>query len=196
MSAVPKLATYADLLALAEDERGELLNGVVVVQPAPRPRHSKVQGSMRRFIGGPFDDDEGFGGPGGWWTFLEVDVELSPHDVVRPDLAGWRRSRLPRPDARPIHVAPDWVCEIASPSTARYDRVEKRRLYAQHGIPHYWIVDPLARTLEALEAREGSWWEAGVYGDGDVARIGPFEAVELAVGRLFLPRELSPESED
>jgi Uma2 family endonuclease len=195
MRVAPKLSVYSDLLGLPEDVRAEILNGEIVAQPAPRPRHSKVQRSMGRFLGGPFDDDDGFGGPGGWWIFLEVDILLGPHDVVRPDLSGWRRTRLPYPDARPITIAPDWVCEIASPSTARNDRVTKRRLYAQHGIPHYWLVDPVARTLEALEARDGSWWESGVYGDEDVARIAPFEAVELPIARLFLPRELTPDSD-
>jgi len=184
-----KLATYADLLALGEDVRAEVIRGAIDVMPAPRPRHSKVQGALRRFVGGPFDDDDGFGGPGGWWIFVEVDARLGPHDIVRPDLAGWRRPRLPVPDVRPIDVVPDWVCEIGSPSTTARDRVVKRRLYAEHGVPHYWILDPDARTLEALALRDGVWVEVGSYGDDDVARIAPFDAIELAVGRLFLPRE-------
>jgi Uma2 family endonuclease len=189
-SLAPRLATYADLLALPEDVRAEVLAGQIVTSPAPLPRHAKVQGSARRFIGGPFDDDDGRGGPGGWWIFLEVDIALSAHDVVRPDLAGWRRERLPKPGtARPIDVAPDWVCEILSHSTASRDRVLKRNLYARSGIPHYWLIDPSARVLEALTLREGSWLETGVYDDQATARIAPFEAIELEVGRLFLPRE-------
>src|SRR5687767_11118517 len=105
--------TYADLLALPDDVRAEILDGEIVALPAPRPRHSKPQGALRRFIGGPFDDDDGFGGPGGWWIFVEVDIQLGA-DVVRPDLSGWRRARLPEPDVRPITVVPDWVCEIVS----------------------------------------------------------------------------------
>src|SRR5690606_40154007 len=57
--------------------------GEIVVSPGPLPRHSKAQGSARRFLGGPFDDDDGRGGPGGWWIFVEVDVALTPHDIVR-----------------------------------------------------------------------------------------------------------------
>ncbi len=146
---------------------------------------------MRRFIGGPYDDDDGRGGPGGWWILLEVDVRLSPHDVVRPDLAGWRRERLPRPwDMRPIDAVPDWLCEIVSPSNASVDRVRKRELYARHGVPYYWLVDPGQRRLEALrlDADRHASIEIGAYDDASVARIAPFEEVELEVQRLFPPK--------
>jgi Uma2 family endonuclease len=101
-----------------------------------------------------------------------------------------KRERLPRPGkVRPIELRPDWVCEISSPSTAARDRVTKRHLYARAEILHYWLIDPEARVLEALCLRDGSWFEMGVYDDTAVARIAPFEAVELELGRLFLPRE-------
>jgi Uma2 family endonuclease len=187
------LATYADLCALDASERAEVLAGEIVTSPAPLPRHSKAQGSARRFLGGPFDDDDGHGGPGGWWIFVEVDVALGEHDIVRPDLSGWKRERLPRPgDMRPIDVVPDWVCEVLSPSTAARDRVTKRSLYARAGITHYWLIDPEARVLEALSLRDGVWVEVGVYDDTATARIAPFDAVELHVGRLFLPRDVEP----
>ncbi len=189
-SAAPRLATYADLLALPPDVRAEVLAGAIVTSPAPLPRHSNAQGAARRFIGGPFHDDDGHGGPGGWWIFVEVDVAFGLHDIVRPDIAGWRRSRLPRPgNTRPIEVVPDWVCEILSPATAARDRVHKRNLYGRAGVAHYWLIDPSARVLEALTLREGVWLEAGVYDETSTARIPPFEAIELDVGRLFLPRE-------
>ncbi len=184
-----KLATYADLMRLGEDIRAEVLSGEIVTSPSPLPRHSKAQGALRRFVGGPFDDDDGHGGPGGWWIFVEVDVQLTSHDVVRPDLSGWRRSRLPSPgDTRPIEVVPDWICEVTSPSTASRDRVTKRSLYAQHGVRHYWLLDPDSRTLEVLELKGDRWLEVGAYDDSAVARIPPFDDVELAIGRLFLPR--------
>jgi len=192
MAAKPasKPASYSDLLAVPADVRAEVLSGEILTTPAPLPRHSKAQGATRRFLGGPFDDDDGHGGPGGWWIFVEVDVRLGVHDIVRPDLAGWRRDRLLKPGTtRPIDVVPDWVCEVVSPSTAARDRVTKRNLYARSGVLHYWLIDPDARVLEALALREGSWFEVGVYDDSASARIPPFEAVELEIGRLFLPRE-------
>jgi Uma2 family endonuclease len=189
-SPAPKLATYTDLLALPEDVRAEVLSGRVVTRPSPLPRHSYVQGAASRLIGGPFQDDHGRSGPDGWWIFLEVDVALGPHDIVRPDLAGWRRERLPRPGSvRPIEVAPDWIAEVLSPSTAARDRVQKRNLYAHAGVPHYWLIDPEARVLEALALRDGVWLETGVHGETSTARIPPFDAIELEVGRLFLPRD-------
>ena len=188
-----KLATYDDLLALPEGVKAEVIRGAVVTVPAPLPRHSKVQRSLSRFVGGPFDDDDGHGGPGGWWILLEVDVRFDRHDVVRPDLAGWRRERLRAPwDVRPIDVVPDWICEVISPSNGRHDRITKARLYAEYGVPALWLADPDQRVLEALVLRDGVWVEAGRFGDGDVVRIPPFEAVELDVGRLFPPLGESP----
>lgn len=188
--AAPRLATYEDLLSLSEDLRAEVLAGEIVTAPAPLPKHSKAQGAIRRFVGGPFDDDDGRGGPGGWWIFVEVDVALGMHDIVRPDLAGWRRERLVAPgEQRPITVVPDWVCEVLSPSTASRDKVQKRHLYAERGIPHYWIVDVDTRTLEAFELQGSRWVLAGSYDAGATAAIPPFQAVEIEVGRLFLPQE-------
>lgn len=189
---VRRPATYSDLLALPEDVRAEIVGGEIVTLPAPRPRHSKPQGAIRRFVGGPFDDDDGFGGPGGWWIFVEVDIALGS-DVYRPDLSGWRRERLPDPDVRPITITPDWVGEIVSASHQAHDRVKKRRIYAEHGILHYWIVDPDARTLEAMSLEGGRWVETGSFDDTEVARIPPFDAVEIPIGRLFLPAK--PETE-
>lgn len=187
--AAARLATYADLLDLPNDVRAEILAGRIVTLPAPWPRHSKAQGALRRFIGGPFDDDHGHGGPGGWGIFVEVDVQLGPHDVVRPDLSGWRRERLPDPgDERPILVAPDWVCEVLSPGTETRDRTTKRDLYAEHAVPYYWLLDPGARTLEAFELVGARWVLLGAYDENAVVRVPPFVEVELPVGRLFLPR--------
>jgi Uma2 family endonuclease len=189
---VGRVPTYADLLALPEDVRAEIIRGQIVPMPAPRPSHSKAQGALRRFLGGPFDDDDGHDGPGGWWIFIEVDIQLGA-EVVRPDLAGWRRERLVEPDVRPIAIAPDWVCEVLSPSNQARDRVTKQKIYAEHGVTHYWIVDPEARTLEAFSLREGQWVVAAAFDESEEhARIAPFEAVEVPISRLFLPKKPEP----
>ncbi|MGH7436386.1 MAG: Uma2 family endonuclease [Polyangiaceae bacterium] len=183
-------AVYANLLALSEDERAEIADGRIVFLPPPLPEHGFLQVALGALVGGPFQLDHGRGGPGGWWILSEVDLQLSEHRVVRPDLAGWRRERLPGPwGNRPIRVVPDWICEVLSPSKPAHDRVWKRRIYAQHRVEHYWIADPAARTLEALrlDRESGQWHETGAFDDDSVARIAPFEAVELAVGRLFPP---------
>jgi Uma2 family endonuclease len=185
----PKMATFEDLLALPEDVRAEVLGGTVITEPAPLPKHSKAQGALRSFIGRPYDDDDGHGGPGGWWIFVEVDIALGPHDVVRPDLSGWRRERLLDPaERRPITEVPDWVCEISSPSTFARDRVTKRDLYARSGVARYWIVDVDNRVVEAFSLQDGRWTLAGSYdASATGVRIPPFEAVELDIARLFLP---------
>jgi hypothetical protein len=181
-------ATYADLGAFPESVRAEIIDGrIVTTAEGALPVHSKAQGSLRRFVGGPFDDDDGFDGPGGWWIFIDVDIQLGKQ-VVRPDLSGWRRERLPEPNVRPITVTPDWICEVVSPSNEAHDRVTKRRVYAEQGVAHYWIIDPVARTLEALTLESGRWVDAGSFDETANARIAPFEAVELPVGRLFLPK--------
>jgi Uma2 family endonuclease len=192
--AARKLATYEDLLAQREDLRAEIRHGMIETLPSPLPSHGRVQRSLSNFIGKPFDDDDGVGGPGGWWLFTEVDVRFEPHEVARPDLSGWRRERLPRPNVRPIDVVPDWVCEIQSPSTAAHDRVYKRNLYAKFGVAHYWLIDPDARTLEALTlGPDRTWLATGAWDESSLARIAPFEAIELPVGRLFLPRSATDE---
>ncbi|MEC7520997.1 MAG: Uma2 family endonuclease [Myxococcota bacterium] len=188
MDPARKLATYDDLRRLPEDVRAEVVAGEVRVMPSPLPRHSRIARAIGRFVGGPFDDDDGFDGPGGWWILPDVDDELGPHDVVRPDVSGWRRDRLAEPwEERPIAIVPDWVCEILSPSNAKHDRLTKADLYARVDVPHYWIVDPVERLLEAFALRDGGWFRLGAFSDGDVVRVAPFEAIELDVGRLFPP---------
>ncbi len=181
---------YDDLAAQPEDTPVELVQGQLVNLPAPLPRHAHTQRSVGRFIGGPFHDDDGRGGPGGWWILPEVDVRFTPHDVARPDVAGWRKDRLPDPwDMRPIDVTPDWLCEVLSPSNVAHDRVYKRWLYAKHQVPYYWLIDPQDRTLEALRLEGDKWLELGVYGDSDTVAVEPFAAIELEVGRLFPPKK-------
>jgi Uma2 family endonuclease len=165
MDPARKLATVADLLALPDDVRAELWDGELTFVPPPSAEHGRGQVGMVGAIAEPFDLRHGRGGPGGWWILTEVDVALLG-DVVRPDLAGWRRERLPSPwGQRPIEVVPDWICEVVSPSNASNDRVRKRRLYARAGVPFYWLVDPAAHTLEALALVGGAWIEAGAFGD-------------------------------
>jgi Uma2 family endonuclease len=189
MSKAPRLATYQDLLELPENLRGEIVAGELRTGPSALPKHSRAMRALGGAIGKPFDDDDGRGGPGGWWILLDVDVQLTEHDIVRPDVAGWRRERLPAPwDARPIEVAPDWICEILSPSNAAYDRVTKAQLYANHGVAHFWLLDPAERILEAFELSGELWTRIGSYDDTAKARIKPFEAIELDVGALFPPK--------
>lgn len=178
-----RLARYDDLLALPENRVGEIVHGTLYSSPRPAPRHARASSSIGVSVGGSYD--HGTGGPGGWWILDEPECHLGPHVLV-PDLAGWRRERLPSlPDTAWFEQAPDWVCEVLSPSTARLDRVQKMPVYAAAGVAHLWLVDPDLRTLEAY-AREGErWLLLGSYADTDAVRVAPFDAVALDLSLLW-----------
>ena len=134
-------------------------------------------------LDGPFR--RGSGGPGGWRLMIEPELHLGA-DVLVPDLAGWRRERLPVvPDTAAIDLAPDWVCEILSPGTRRFDLTEKRDLYGANAVAHLWLVDPEARTLEAFTLDAGRWTLAAAFQDGDDIRAAPFEALVFPLGALW-----------
>jgi len=188
MRPLERLATYEDLLALPEEVRAEVIAGQIETAPSPLPEHSHAVGVLSDEIGHPFDRRHGRGGPGGWWIFGDIDVRLSSHDIVRPDLVGFRRERLPEPwGKRPIDVVPDWGCEVLSPSNAAYDRVKKATLYASAQVPFLWLVDPAERVLEAFRLVDRLWSRFASCDETTKTRIAPFEEVELEVGLLFPP---------
>jgi Uma2 family endonuclease len=185
MSAVPqfKPAVYEDLFDLPPHMVGEIIHGMLHAQPRPAPRHARSSSILGGRLATRFDD--GHDGPGGWCILFEPELHLDANVLV-PDLAGWRRERMPvLPETAWFDLAPDWVCEVLSPGTARLDRVEKMPIYAAEGVPHLWLVDPLARTLEAYENASGRWVLLGTYADQDKVRIPPFDAVELELDGLW-----------
>jgi Uma2 family endonuclease len=124
---------------------------------------------------------------GGWWIMSEVDV-LYPKttEVFRSDVIGYRRDRHDKcPEGHPVEARPEWVCEILSPSTARYDLVQKQRTLHLHQVPHYWIVDPEHSTLTVLRWSETAYLRVLDAGIGDVVRAEPFEEVEIDIAELF-----------
>ena len=114
-------------------------------------------------------------------------TRLVPHQVVEPDVAGWRRERMPTlPNDYPLTLRPDWVCEIMCDSDARRrDGLLKRRIYADHGVPHYWLVDTERERLQVLRIGEFGYEEVLDVDRGQRVRAEPFDAMELAVGVLF-----------
>ncbi len=181
-----KRATYEDVLNAPENKVAEILDGELFLSPRPAPRHSVASSRLGAAIGSAFDRDAGDpGGPGGWWILDEPELHFG-EQVLVPDLAGWRRGRLPAiPDEAYFSLAPDWVCEVLSPSTERFDRSRKLRIYAEAGIAHAWLVKPTDRTLEVLRLREGAWTIVGVWEDAASVQVEPFETVELELGRLW-----------
>lgn len=177
-------AEYADLFSLPATVVGEIIDGELHTHPRPAPKHARASSSLGVEIGGPFDQGKG-GGPGGWWILDGPEVHLGA-DVLVPDLAGWRRERLPRlPDTAGIDMPPDWVCEVLSPATARLDRMTKMPRYASHGVPYCWLVDPSAKTLEAFKLRDSQWiLLASFVEDAEVATE-PFAAVPFPLASLW-----------
>lgn len=179
-----RLACYEDILALPENLVGEILSGQLHTQPRPAPRHAWAYSALGYLVGGPFGG--GIAGPGGWWIIDEPELHLG-QDILVPDLAGWRRERMPAlPETAWFDLAPDWVCEIVSPGTARTDRAIKMPIYANLGIPHLWLVDPDVRTLEVDALQEaGRWLLLATLQNTDPVRQPPFEAVEFPLGSLW-----------
>ena len=129
--------------------------------------------------------DSGRTGPGGWWILAEPELHLGP-DVLVPDLAGWRRTRMPRvPETAYFPLAPDWVCEILSPSTASLDRRQKLTIYAREGVGHAWLIDPIARTLEILRLEAGCWTTIVTHAGGATVRAEPFDAIEFNLAEFW-----------
>ncbi len=178
-------ATYADIEALPDDVVGELIGGELFVSPRPASRSARVTSVLGTKIGGPFD--HGAGARGTWWILDEPELAFGK-DVLVPDLAGWRRSRMPRvPVAAQFTLAPDWACEVLSPKTARVDLEKKLPVYAREGVGHAWIIDPVLRTLQVFERRGGDWLLASAFAGDDAANAAPFAEVPLELGALWLP---------
>ncbi len=185
-----KRATYEDVLSAPENKVAEILDGELFLSPRPSPRHS-VASSRLGAVLAPFDDSQD--GPGGWWILDEPELHFG-ENVLVPDLAGWRRERMPTiPDEAFFTLAPHWVCEVLSPSTERLDRGRKLRIYAEAGVAHAWLVNPTERTLEVLRLRDGAWTIVAVCTGSDTVRVEPFDAIELPLGRLWID---SPGSAD
>ncbi len=181
----PRPATYADIEALPPHVTGQIAFGVLHAMPRPAPRHARAAGVIGLELGAPFDF--GRGGPGGWVFLPEPELHLGAHVIV-PDIAGWKRERLPTlPATAWIEIAPDWVCEILSPSTQRFDRTDKLAIYAAFCVGYCWYVDPQARTLEVFARQDDKWLLSATFKDADPVTAPPFEAHTFNLDVLWMP---------
>jgi Uma2 family endonuclease len=178
-----KSATYADLEAVPPHLVAEILFGSLVTHPRPSRRHGAATSALGILTGGAFQF--GSGGPGGWIFIDEPELHLGPHVVV-PDLAGWRRDRLMTADDRRfIATPPDWVCEALADSTERYDRIDKRRIYATYAVPHLWLLDPRVKVLEVFLRQDQDWLLTHTFIDNDPVSAPPFDAITFDLGLLW-----------
>jgi Uma2 family endonuclease len=184
-------ATYADLEAVPAHQVAELIEGTLYVMPRPAPRHANTSSALGGELHGPFR--KGIGGPGGWWILFEPELHFpdvtAPKgiNVLDPDIAGWRRERMPTlPATAYFDLAPDWVCEVVSKSTEKLDREVKMPVYAREGVRHAWLLDPIAKTLEVYTLERGRRWGEPQRFQGDArVRVAPFDAVELDLSLLW-----------
>jgi Uma2 family endonuclease len=176
-------ATYADILALPDNVTGEIVDGELVVSPRPAAPHAVTSSALGGTLVPPFQF--GDGGPGGWWILDEPELHLG-QEILVPDLGGWRKDRLPKLPEEPFFtLAPDWVCEVLSPTTSRFDRTKKLPAYARAALAHLWVLDPIAETLEAYRLEDARWTLLGTHGGDDLVRAEPFEGVEVRLGRIW-----------
>jgi Uma2 family endonuclease len=176
-------ATYKDLLDVPDIMVAEILDGELYASPRPAMRHSQVASELGGVLWGPFR--HGRGGPGGWWILDQPELHFG-EDVLVPDLAGWRRDRLPQiPDTAAISLAPDWICEVISPSTERIDRVRKLPIYAREGVQYAWLINPQTKTLEVFRRAESAWILLSTHGGDESVRAEPFEALAIELPELW-----------
>jgi len=176
-------ATYQDVLDAPEHLVAEIINGELRLSPRPGGPHTAAASRLTGLLIPPFD--VGTGGPGGWIILIEPELHLGT-EIVVPDLAGWRRARLPEvPNDAFFSLAPDWACELLSRSTEGSDRADKLPIYARAGVKHVWLVDALQRTLEVLRAHDGKWLIVAVHQGSARVRAEPFDEIELDLSLLW-----------
>ena len=172
-----------DLVDTPAHKIAEVVDGELHLSPRPSGPHAMVATTLGGALVPAFNS--GRGGPGGWILLFEPELHLRD-DILVPDLAGWRRARLPAvPDVAYFTLAPDWVCEVLSPSTEKLDRAYKLGLYAAAGVRHAWLLNPSQRTLEVFRRHEDKWLAVAVYADDARVRAEPFEALELELATLW-----------
>lgn len=178
-------ATYQDLYSVPHNMTGEIIDGELIVTPRPSRKHIHAASAVDKEVGPPYQFGRG-GGPGGWIILVEPEIGLDAHTFV-PDLAGWKRQRFPyEEETNYISVSPDWVCEVLSASTFRIDRTKKMTIYAQHGVDHIWLIDPVAETVEVFKLESGRWFLFATFSENEKMRAEPFEEVEISLADLWL----------
>jgi len=184
-------ALYDEYQRVPPHQHAEIVRGTLYVMPRPAPRHANAATVLAGDLSGPFQRRRG--GPGGWWILFEPELHLIELEPIVPDLAGWRLERMPSlPETAYFSIVPDWICEVLSRSTESLDRDEKLPLYAERGVEHVWLLDPIARTLEAhAHPESGRWREVRVYQGDARVRVAPFEAIELELAALWSPPQAS-----
>ncbi|HEY0136610.1 MAG TPA: Uma2 family endonuclease [Nannocystis sp.] len=179
-------ATYQDVLDAPPNTIAEVIFGTLHTQPRPAFAHGDVTSNLGAIVVTRFGF--GDGGPGGLIIRDEPELHLGAEpDILVPDLAGWHRERLRAlPENAPwTNIAPDWVCEVLSPSTQALERNEKMAIYLRERVTHVWLIDPLARILEVYRHDGPHWARIATHQAGETVRAEPFDATEIQLRRLW-----------
>lgn len=177
-------AIYDDLYKVPENMIGEIIDGELYTIPRPSPKHAKVTSDLGIVIGTSYRF--GRGGPGGWIILDEPEIQLGEHTLV-PDIAGWKKERFPSSlITNWIEVAPDWICEVLSPSTMRLDKTKKMPIYAKHNVNYIWLINPSDKTLDVFKLVSGGWHLLNAFVENDKVNAKPFQEIEINLAELWL----------
>jgi Uma2 family endonuclease len=183
MVAHPHVRFLADDIWDTPDDgnRYEVIDGRLFVTPLPLVAHQYASGELHTYIGSYLRER-----PLGIIVSTPIGVRLDDGNGIQPDLVYVANEHRAIITERGIEGVPDLVVEVLSPSTRARDRGIKLRRYAAAGVPHYWIVDPRRRTLEALELGEEGYGRPANYRSGDVFRPALFPGLEIPIDALFI----------
>lgn len=185
-------ATYQDVLDAPPNMVAQIIDGDLHLMPRPSWLHVKANGRLYSALERRFSCDGE--GPGEWEILSEPEIHLR-EDVLVPDIAGWRAENFfPRPGIPWLDCAPDWVCEVLSPSTREHDLGSKSEIYARDGVSLLWFVDPEARTLLAYALTRKKWVQISTVSGEDIVSVPPFETLNIPLSRLWKGGPLLPPS--
>lgn len=174
-----RLLTYEDFLAFPDDGiRREIVDGEALVTPAPNIRHQDLIGYMFNAL---YDHVRVHGG--GRVLVSPVDVRLSEHDIVEPDIVFVADDRAVILEEKYILGAPSLTVEVVS--DPRTDRLRKRDLYARAGVPVYWIVDPDADRVEVYRLIGASYGKPEILEPGETLTLEGLPGLEIDLSELF-----------
>ena len=174
------VSTYEDYLNTPDDVRYQLIEGVLIREPAPTIPHQRVLLKLAMLVA-PFVEDNRLGEV----LLAPTDVYLSDTNVVQPDLLFVSAARAGIITERDVHGSPDLVVEIASPSTQRRDRGVKLEIYARYGVAEYWLLDPAAKAAETMRLENGRFISTGRLGVADTITTSLMPGLTIHVGKVF-----------
>jgi Uma2 family endonuclease len=181
MSHVPALQfTYQDYLLLPEDKRYEIIDGDLLMTPAPTTYHQRVLGHLYRFL-----DDHVREHDLGEVLFAPCDVYLSEVDIVQPDVLYVSKARLGILEEKYVRGAPDLTIEVFEKATAARDRVLKAKLYAKYGVKEYWLVDLQAKSVEVLLNAEAGFERQALFAASEILRSSLLPQLRISLADVF-----------